>query len=274
MTQAIDTAVPRTPSPLQRSRAALAAEWIKLRSLRSIPMTLLVTVILCIGFADLVSSNNVTNYKTLDAARRAAFDPSFVTVNFVQLGVIFFGVLGALMVTNEYGTGLIRTTFAATPQRGLVLAAKTGLLGLVALLTSTVVILTAFATGQAILRSGQLPSVGLGAPGVAGHLFGAICYLTAAGLLGVFIGVLSRSTAVAFTSVFGLFLLLPILVDKLPHNAAWKHVGPYLPSNAGASLWGGHIQDFLGTTGGALTLLVYLLVFGAAAAVSLRGRDA
>jgi ABC-2 type transport system permease protein len=274
MTQAIDTAVPRTPSPFLRARAALAAEWIKLRSLRSIPVTLPVNVVLCIGFADLVSSNNVTNYKTLDAARRAAFDPLFVSVNFVQIGVIFFGLLGALMVTNEYGTGLIRTTFTATPQRGLVLAAKTGLLGLVALLASSVIIFTAFFTGQAILRSGHVPSVGLGAPGVVGHLFGAIGYLTAAGLMGVFIGVLSRGTAVASTSVFGLFLVLPVLVDKLPHSAAWKHAGPYLPSNAGASLWGRHVQDFLGTTGGTLTLAAYLVVLGAAAALSLRGRDA
>jgi ABC-type transport system involved in multi-copper enzyme maturation permease subunit len=272
MTQATDTAVPYTPSPLLRARAAIAAEWIKLRSLRSIPVTLAVTVVLCIGFADLVSSNNVTNWKTLDAAGRAAFDPFFVSINFVQIGVIFFGVLGALVVTNEYGTGLIRTTLAATPQRGLVLAAKTGLLGLVALLASSVVCLIAFLTGQAIL-SGHVPSVGLGDPGVAGHLLGAICYLTAAGLMGVFIGVLSRSTAISFTTVFGLFLVLPILVDKLPHNAAWQRVGPYLPSNAGASLWDGHVQDFLRPTTAALTLVAYLVVLGTAAVVSLRSRD-
>lgn len=272
MTQATDAGMPRTPSLLLRARAVIAAEWIKLRSLRSIPVTLAVTVVLCIGFADNVASNNVTNYRSLGAAGRAEFDPFFVTVNFVQVAVIFFGVLGALVVTNEYRNGLIRTTFTATPQRGLVLAAKAALLGLVAFLAASVAILVAFFTGQAIL-SGRVPSVGFGDPGVAGHLFGAICYLTAAGLMGVFIGVLSRSTAIAFTSVFGLFLVLPLLVDNLPHNAAWKHVGPYLPSNAGASLWDGHIQDFLGTTGGALALAAYLAVLGTAAAVSLRSRD-
>jgi ABC-2 type transport system permease protein len=272
MTQATDADLPQAPSLLLRTRAAITAEWIKLRSLRSIPVTLAVTVVLCIGYTASVSSNNVTNYRTLDAAGRAEFDPFFVTVQFVQLGVIFFGALGALIVTNEYGTGLIRTTLTATPQRILLLAAKTGLLAVVAFLAASVTILVAFFIGQAIL-SGHVPSVGIGDPGVAGHLFGGICYLTAAGLMGVFIGVLSRSTAISFTSVFGLFLVLPILVDNLPHNAAWKHVGPYLPSNAGASLWDGHIQDFLGTTGGALTLAAYLAVLGTAAAVSLRSRD-
>lgn len=272
MTGTTDAGVIRTPSAYRRARAALAAEWIKLRSLRSIPLTLAVTVVQYVGFADLVSSNNVANYPTLGAAGRAAFDPLFVTVNFVQVGVTSFGVLGALVVTNEYSTGLIRTTFTATPQRILVLAAKTGLLGLVAFLTSSVTVLLAFLTGQAVL-SGHVPSVGLGAPGVAGHLFGAVCYLTMAGLTGVFIGAIARSTAIAFTSVFGLFLVLPILVDELPHNAAWRHVGPYLPSNAASSLWDRHTPDALGPTGGALTLVAYLVVLGAAAAVSLRRRD-
>ena len=274
MTEVTRVAVPRTPSPLTRARAAIATEWIKLRSLRSIPWTLAVTVVLCIGFSAMVSSNNVSNYKTLNAAGKAAFDPFFVSVNWVQLGVIFFGVLGALVVTNEYGTGLIRTTLTATPQRALVLAAKTGLLGIVAFLASSVTILVSFFIGQAIL-SGHTPTVGLGDPGVAGHLFGAIWYLTAAGLMGLFIGVLSRSTAIAFTSVFGLFLVFPYLIDNLPHNnAAWRHAGPYLPSNAGASLWDGHATDFASPTTAAITLVVYLIVLGTLAVSSLRGRDA
>jgi len=274
MTQTTHAAAPGTPSPLLRARAAITAEWIKLRSLRSIPWTLAVTVVVCIGFAAMVSSNNASNYKTLDAAGKAAFDPFFVSINWVQLGVIFFGVLGALLVTNEYGTGLIRTTFTATPQRALVLAAKTGLLGVIAFVASSVTILASFFIGQALL-SARAPSVGFGDPGVAGHLFGAIFYLTAAGLLGVFIGVLSRSTAVAFTSVFSLFLVFPYLIDNLPrNNAAWRHAGPYLPSNAGASLWDGHATDFASSTAAAITLVAYVIVLGALAVFSLRRRDA
>jgi ABC-type transport system involved in multi-copper enzyme maturation permease subunit len=264
----------RTPSLVLRARAAIAAEWIKLRSLRSICWTLSVTVVLCIGFAAMVSSNNASHYRTLNAAGKAAFDPFFVSINWVQLGVLFFGVLGALVVTNEYGSGLIRTTFTATPQRALVLAAKTGLLGIIAFLASSVTILGSFFIGQALL-SGHTPSVGFGDPGVADHLIGAIWYLTAAGLMGVFIGVLSRSTAIAFTSVFGLFLVLPYLIDNLPHdNAAWRHAGPYLPSNAGASLWDGHATDFASPTTAAFTLVAYLVVLGALAIFSLRRRDA
>lgn len=273
MTQTTHAAVPGAPSPVLRARAAIATEWIKLRSLPSIRWTVAVTVVLCVAFAAVVSSNNASSYKTLDAAGKAAFDPFFVSSNWVQLGVIFFGVLGALLVTNEYGTGLIRSTFTATPQRALVLAAKTVLLGIVALLASSVTMLASFFIGQSIL-SGRAPSVGFGDPGVAGHLFGAIFYLTAAGLMGVFVGVLARSTAVAFTSVFSLFLVFPYLIDDLPHNnAAWRHAGPYLPSNAGASLWDGHATDFASSTTAVFTLVVYLVVLGALSVISLRRRD-
>jgi ABC-2 type transport system permease protein len=274
MTQATDAAVPSTPSLFLRARAAIATEWIKMRSLRSIPATLIVTIVVCIGFANNVSNNNAKRFNTLNAADKAAFDPLFVSINWVQIGVLFFGVLGALVVTNEYGTGLIRSTFTATPQRGLVLAAKTGLLGIIALLTSSVTVLVSFLTGQAIM-SGRAPTVGFGDPGVAGHLLGAIYYLTAAGLMGVFIGVLSRSTAIAFTSVFGLFLVIPVLVDKIPQNAAWRHVGPYLPLNAGISLFEKDPPNFLSnTTTAVLTLVAYLVVLGTAAVVSLHARDA
>lgn len=274
MVQTTHAGVPGTPSPVLRVRAAIAAEWIKLRSLRSIPWTLAVTVVLCIAFAASVSSNNASHYKTLGASDKAVFDPFFASVNWVQLGVIFFGVLGALTVTNEYGTGLIRVTLTATPQRALVLAAKTGLLGIIAFLASCVTILVSFALGQAIL-SGRAPSFGFGDPGVAKHLIGAIFYLTAAGLIGVFIGVLTRSTAISFTSVFSLFLVFPYVIDNLPRdNAVWRHAAPYLPSNAGASLWDGHAKDFASPTAAVFTLVAYVIVLGALAVFSLRRRDA
>jgi len=261
------------PSPYLRVRAAIAAEWIKLRSLRSLLVTLAATAVFFVGWACFVCSNNAGNWPKLDAAQRAGFDPLDVNLQVLRIGVLFFGVLGALVVTSEYGNGLIRTTLAATPQRGLILAAKTGVFGAIALLSSAAICLTAFLAGQGIL-SGKVPSLGLGDPGVPGHLLGAICYLTAGGLMGVFIGVLARSTAVAITSVFGLFLLLPILLQNIPHDAVWRHTAPYLPSNAGEALWHGHATDVVAPATGVLALAAYLAVLGTAATISLRGRDA
>jgi ABC-2 type transport system permease protein len=276
MTQTVRAGMPRTPAPYLRARAAIAAEWIKLRSLRSFLVTLAATAVFCIAQACLVCSNYAATWPKLDAARRAGFDPLGINLQFAQIGVVFFGVLGAMVVTSEYGNGLIRITFAATPQRGLVLAAKTALFGVVALLCSAAICLTALLAGQGIL-SGRAPSVGLGDPGVPGHLLGAICYLTAGGLMGVFIGALSRSTAIAISSVFGLFLVLPILLQGVPKDAAWRHTVPYLPSNAGNALWyphAPHTATLITPATAALALVAGLAVLGAAAVVSLRGRDA
>lgn len=261
------------PSARHRVRAALAAEWIKLRSLRSLPATLVFTAVFCVGIANLVCSNYVANWPTFGAARKAAFNPLDTNLGFVVLGVLFFGTLGALVVTNEYGNGLIRATFAATPQRGLVLAAKTALLALVALLGSTAICLAAFLSGQGVL-AGHVPHVTLADPGVLGHLLGAICYLTAAGLLGLFAGAIARSTAVAISGVFGVHLVLPIMVNSLPHTAVWRHTVPYLPSNLGNALWHSHGSALPNTTVAALGLAAYVVGLGALATYALRRRDA
>ncbi|GAA1963086.1 ABC transporter permease [Kitasatospora viridis] len=265
--------VPARPTAAPRARAALAAEWIKLRSLRSMVATPLLALLCCVGLAGLVCDSYVVNWPHLDAARKAAFQPLDVNLGFVQIGILFFGVLGALVVTSEYGNGLIRTTFAATPQRGLVLAAKTVLLTAIALVTATVICLTAFLVGQGELF-GYTPSTTLGEPGVLGHLVGAVGYLTAAGLIGLFIGVLARSTGVAMSGVFGLLLVLPTMVNNLPRNAVWRHTVPYLPSNLGNALWHSHTGGLVSQSTAALVLPLYPLLLGALAALALRSRDA
>ena len=160
------------PAAYRRAGAALAAEWIKLRSLRSMLVTPLLGAVASIGVADLAVRNNATGWAHLDAVQKAQFDPLGLNFNFVTLGILLFGVLGALVVTNEYGSGLIRTTLAATPQRGLVLAAKAVLAGLVSFALAVVITFTAFFTGQAILSGAHAPHVSLGDHNVLGHLLG------------------------------------------------------------------------------------------------------
>ena len=221
------------PAAYRRAGAALATEWIKLRSLRSMLLTPLLGAVASIGVADLAVHNNATGWPHLDAVQKARFDPLAINFNFVTLGILLFGVLGALVVTNEYGSGLIRTTLAATPQRGLVLAAKAVLAGLVSFALAVVITFTAFFTGQGILSGAHAPHVSLGDHDVLGHLLGTVYYMTAAGLIGLFTGVLVRSAAAAITSMFGLLLVLPVLADKITPDAVTRHTVPYLPANLG-----------------------------------------
>jgi hypothetical protein len=263
------------PSALLRAQAILCAEWIKLRSLRSMLVTPALAAVVCIGYADFLCWRFTQRWHTFDAANKAAFQPSDTNLNVLVIGVLFFGVLGALVVTNEYGNGLIRTTLAATPQRGLILAAKTALVTAIALLSSAVICFATFLTGQGILAGGHLPHVTLADPGVPGRVLGAIGYLTAASLIGLFTGVITRAAAVATTGVFGVFLVLPTLLNSL-HGGVWRHTVPYLPPNLGNALWLSHpgTAALASPAAAALGLAAYVIVLGALAAFSLRSRDA
>ena len=260
------------PAAYRRAVAALAAEWIKLRSLRSMLLTPLLGAVASVGVADLAVHNNATRWPHLDAVQKARFDPLGLNFNFVTLGILLFGVLGALVVTNEYGSGLIRTTLAATPQRGLVLAAKAVLAGLLSFALAVVITFTAFFTGQGILSGAHAPHVALGDHNVLAHLMGTVCYMTAAGLIGLFTAILVRSAAAAVTSMFGLLLVLPVLADKITPDVVTRHTVPYLPANLGARM----LQPHQGLSPGAAVagLAAWVLVLAAAAAFSLRVRDA
>jgi ABC-2 type transport system permease protein len=265
----------RRAAPMRRrARAALCAEWIKLRSLRSMLVTPALAAVACIGYADFLCWRFTQRWHTFDAANKAGFNPLDTNFNVLVIGVLFFGVLGALVVTNEYGNGLIRTTLAATPQRGLILAAKAALLVLIALLSSAAICFAAFLTGQGIL-TGHVPHVTLADPGVLGRVLGAIFYLTAASLIGLFIGVIARSAAAAMTCVFGVFLVLPTLLNSL-QGGVWRHTVPYLPSNLGNALWLSHTGtgSLASPAVAALGLAAWVIVLGALATYSLRRRDA
>jgi len=235
-------------------------------------LTSLLGAVASIGVADLAVHNNATGWAHLDAVQKAQFDPLAINFNFVSLGIVLFGVLGALVATNEYGSGLIRTTLAATPQRGLVLAAKAVLAGLVLFALAVVITFTAFFTGQGILSGAHAPHVSLGDHNVLGHLLGTVYYMTAAGLIGLFAGVLVRSAAAAITAMFGLLLVLPLLADKITPDAVTRHTVPYLTANLGDEMLHHHTGLSPGTAMAGLA--AWVLVLAAAAAFSLRGRDA
>ena len=104
------------------------------------------------------------------------------------------------------------------------------------------------------------------------HLLGNVYYMTAAGLIGLFAGVLVRSAAAAIPSVFGLLLVLPLLADKITPDAVTRHTVPYLPANLGDEMLHHHtgLRPGVAVAG----LAAWVLVLAAAAAFSLRGRDA
>jgi ABC-2 type transport system permease protein len=221
----------RTPSPgvVRPGLAnAVAAEWTKLRSVRSTYWLLVVGAVVTVGLAVLITvglgSGSVTS--TGDS-----FDPAGVSLLGAWFGQIAFGVLGVLTVTSEYATGTIRTTLAAVPRRGMLIAAKLALVGVVVFSVGTVVSLIAFLAGQGVL-AGQHRSVGLGDSGSVQAILSTGGYLAVMGLLGVAVGVLLRHTVAAVLAVLGLGLGPTLLAGLFPK---WlrDHVLNYSPGPAG-----------------------------------------
>ena len=167
--------------------AAIGSEWTKLRSARSTVYSLLATIAITIGFGALLSWAFVSRYDHLSVQDRVTFDATSHSLRGLFLSQLAIGVLGVLIISSEYTTGLIRPTFTAMPQRRTVLAAKTVVFGSVALVVAIVSCFSAFLIGQSILATKHI-GVSLSDP----HVFRAVCggaaYLVFVGLLGLGLG--------------------------------------------------------------------------------------
>lgn len=250
----------------------ILSEWSKVRSLRSTRYTLLTTVVLTVGLAVAAAVAVVTQWATTSAADKATFQPLQVSVVGAAIAVLVIGVLGVLMMTTEFSTGLVSSTFAAVPKRLPVLWGKAAVYSLIALTVTVPAMLVAFFASQAILSSSHLQT-DLGHAGVARAVLGSALYLTVAGLLGLGLGGIFRSTAAAVTSLTGILFVLPLLVTILPAGLS-NTISPYLPGNAGRAIMSIAPQAHqLAPWVGLGVFALYALAAIAAAAILLVRRD-
>ena len=251
----------------------LRSEWTKLRTQPSVFWALLATMILIAGFGILYSLVRETR-PPHGAAAIASFDPAGVSLSGVQLAQIAVGVFGVLLVTSEYATGLIRTTLAAVPRRLPVLWGKAALVTAATLAASLPAVFVAFVAGQSILARAHL-SVPLGDPGVVRAVIGGALYLAVAGLLGLALGALLRSTAGGIAALFGLLFAVPILVGFLPGSLS-DEIGKYLPGTAGLAVTTVHPDPAtsLAPWTGFGVFCAYAVVLLGFAAVQMRRGDA
>jgi ABC-2 type transport system permease protein len=211
----------------------LRSEWTKLRTQPAAIWSLLAAVILIIGFGILYSLLREAR-PPHGAAAISSFDPVSVSLSGVQLAQLAVGVLGVLVITNEYATGLIKTTLAAVPRRLPVLWGKAGLMIAATVAVCVPAAFAAFLAGQSILARQHL-SVTLSQPGVVRAVIGSGLYLAVAGLLGLGLGTLLRSTAGGISALFGLLFGVQIAAGFLPGDWALE-VGKYTPSTAGLAV--------------------------------------
>jgi ABC-2 type transport system permease protein len=210
---------------------ALRSEFTKIRSVRSTYWALLALVVVTVGFGALASWGIATH----DHHPGPGFDPTAQSLSGLYISQLIIGVLGVLVITAEYSTGMIRTTLTTLPRRGTIVAAKAIIFAVVAFVTGLITSFASFFLGQALMSSHHI-STTISQPHVLRAVIGGALFLTACGLLAFGIGLLLRHTAGAISTVVGLLFVLSILINFIPQS--WQdHIDKWIPAMAGTRIW-------------------------------------
>ena len=191
-------------------------------------------LLLTVGVAALACGVVAHHWPHMSLQDRQDFRPLEVNLAGVQIAQLAFGVLGVLVITGEYSTGMIRATMAAVPKRLPVLWAKVMVYGLVVLALATPATLIAFGMGEAIFARHHI-DIAFSHPGVARAVFGAALYLTAVGSSALPSARSSATRPAVSQPSPGFFFVLPPLMNVLP--TSWNNAAsPYLPLPAGQAV--------------------------------------
>ena len=250
------------------------SEWTKLITLRSTLWSLFTAVILTIGLPLLFAAVTSSHWGSMGPHERADRHPLDIALAGVNLSQLAIGVLGVLVITGEYSTGMIRASLTAVPKRLPVLWAKTAVYALVSFLLMVPSVLIAFFASQAILSKHDILQISFGHGGVARAVFGGAVYLALLAVLTVALGTIVRNTAGGIAVFAAIFFVIPPLLNILP--ASWNNaISPYLPDAAGRSIFSlTHGAHDLAPAPGLALFAGYCAVALAIAALVLVRRDA
>lgn len=216
-----------------RLRDLFAAEWLKLWSLRSTRWGLLISALVVIGFNVGIAENTVRYWYQNDPASRASYVSTGLplldayTTDAGILAVVAAGAFGAVAISGEFGTGLIRVTFAAVPARRSVMAAKMGVLAAVMTVFGALVAAVSFAATQAILAQ-RHANASIGSPNALRVVVASSLLVPVCALAGAAIGAIVRRSAAAVAAAVVLLQVLPVIIGDHGHWAAViGHTLPY-----------------------------------------------
>lgn len=249
----------------------LRSEWTKLRSVRSTYATAATAFVAAVALSAVTCWRYA--YLLHHGQDGGGFEPTALSLNGIYLAQLAAGALGVLVISSEYGTGMIRATLTAVPQRRVMLAAKGLVFTAATVFIGEILAFLAYGIGQAILGTAFAGS-SLSQPGVLRATIGAGLYLAAVGLLGFGFGALLHHTAGALCAFFGVLFVPSALADLLP--SSWHDtVQKYMPANAGSQVFAvPHNPRALSTWTGFTVFCLYITVVIAAATVLINRRDA
>jgi ABC-2 type transport system permease protein len=246
-------------------RGVIASEFTKLRSVRSTYWTIAALIITSVGVAAIIgfgASSSIHNQPW----NKAGTDATQLSLGFFfEIGQLIIAVIGAMIITSEYSTGMIRTSLTAMPRRGTVYLGKLIVLTSVTLVVSLVTSFISFFVGQAVLSGAGVSaslfhtttvpanvnmSPGPNGPGngppnytfvgtdvvhastVLTAVVGTALFVTVVALIAFGLGAIIRHTAGAITSTIGLMFVLSIIIQLLPDTWRWD-IMRFFPDAAG-----------------------------------------
>ncbi|MGA4839575.1 ABC transporter permease [Streptomyces sp. G45] len=208
----------------------LKSEWTKIRSVASTVWTLGLAAVVTIALGMLISALSKNDFDNLDREDQLTFDPTFISFAGMSLGQLAMIVFGVLVVSNEYGTGMIRTSLAAVPQRGTFLFSKVAVAALLAFAVSIATSFAAFFAGQAMLGEHRAQ---LGDPGVLRAVIGGGLYMTLIAVFSMGVAAMLRGPMLSLGILMPFFFLISNILGNV---SATKKVGRFLPDQAGSKI--------------------------------------
>ncbi|ALE93358.1 ABC transporter [Arthrobacter alpinus] len=280
----------------------LRSEWIKFRSLRSTQLLLAFSFLAVVGVgtmaawlrgtiidsmmefgnsgrvvpgADPSSAPKMTIDQAIAAGNAEGLNIYGTPIAGIQLGVLILGALAVLLISSEFGTGMIRSTLTAVPKRLPVFFAKAIVLVVVSYMLTLVAALVTFLISIPIMSNYGI-TMSLHMDGVLYSILMGGVYVAGVAVAGLSLGTLIRSSAGGIIVLVGLFFLLEIatqLLGLVPGDF-WKYVGQYTPSVAGGRMLEiGDKAAFISPFAGGMIFLGWIVVLAVPAIISLKTRD-
>ena len=291
-------------------RGVIASEFTKIRSVRSTYWTIAALVIVGVGIAALIGFGIANNIHNQPWNKAGTDGTQSILTPFLFIGQLIIAVIGAMVITSEYSTGMIRTSLTAMPRRGTVYLGKLIVLTSVTLVVSLVTSFLAFFAGSLTLSGSGVAgslfhnvtipanvnmSPGPNGPGngppsytfvgtdviTSGHvlmaIIGSALFVTVVALIAFGLGAIIRHTAGAISSVFGLLFVLSMIIQVLPDTWRWD-ISRFFPDAAGrvlsVTLPGQQNPHLWSTWPQFLVTVIWAVVFVGVGGFLFRKRDA
>jgi ABC-2 type transport system permease protein len=257
---------------------AIRSEFIKIRSVRSTYASLGVMLLASIIWSVVFCAGTAAHWAHMSAQARGGIDPTQNSIlGLALLGQLVIVVLGALTITSEYTTGMMRTSLTVLPRRGVVYTGKALVLAAVGLAATFPASFLCFFIGQRFLASTHAAAT-LSQPGVLRAVTSAALLVTLTGLFALGLGAVLRNTAGAIAAAYGFLFLIPELARALPTpwlNDAQRWLpGGYLVSQITYTNPEGSIPHMFFPWGELAVFAGYTAALLVAGAMTLRYRDA